>query len=269
MAIKVGGVTVINNARQVENVTGASGVYTSLHQDLTAITTVIDFTLPMMIAIMSSNTTFTEANKTGGRTAFLFLDTGDSPFVPTFSANIIWPDGTEPTWTSARYWQIGLVCWSATEVRATVVPYQPSAPVSETVALSGSNTSYNTVYGTTASGIDARAGWKFKTDGTLFKTNATGGTYNVQFGAGSEWCNGTPSQTYYINGTVQSGGLGTGSSVANAWLALNVERTFQVVDTSAGGFVPNCSMLFRIASDSGGANILASGYYAMIANQEP
>lgn len=267
MAIKVGGTTVINNTRQIENITGATGVYTGLHQNLTSISTVIDFTIPMMIAIMSSNTTFTESNKNGGHTAFLFLDTGTAPYIPTFSANIIWPDSTEPTWTSARYWQIGLVCWSSTEVRATAVAYQPSVAVSETVALSGSSSSYNTALSITPNGTDAVAGWKFKTDGTLFRTNITG-TYNAQFGAGTEWCNDTPSQTYYINGTVQSGALGSGSSVANAWLALNVERTFQVVDTAAGGSIPSCNMLFRIASDSGGVNILATGYYAMIANQE-
>jgi len=119
MAIKVTGTTVIDNSRVLQNITGANGVYNNFHPASTAITSVIDFSTPFMTLTMSGNVTFTESNKSAGRTAILILNTNSTPFAPTFSANIKWPaGGTAPTWSTYRYWEISFVCWDATIVRA-------------------------------------------------------------------------------------------------------------------------------------------------------
>jgi hypothetical protein len=138
----------------------------------------------------------------------------------------------------------------------------------EVITLSGTPSSYNSVVGE-AQGIDALAGWKFKSDGTVFRTNLPGTLYNIQFNAGTEWCNTTPSQTYYLRCTVEAGSLGGSSSNENIWLALTSDRTFEVVDTTAGFSPVTVQMKIEIASDSGGSNILATGYYQATANQEP
>lgn len=138
----------------------------------------------------------------------------------------------------------------------------------EVITLSGTPSSYNSVV-SEASGSEPTAGWSFRSDGTVFRTNISGSAYNVQFNAGTEWCNVTPSQIYYIRCTVQSGSLGGSSSNEDVWLNLATNRTFEVVDTTAGVSPAIVQMKIEIASDSGGSNILATGYYQAIANQEP
>lgn len=123
MAIKISGTDVINNSRAIENITNATGTYDAFHPTATAITTVINFSTPLMTLTMSGNVTFTESNKNTGKTAILLLDTSASAHTPTFSANIKWPADTEPTWSGSRYWMIGFTCWDSSIVRATATGY--------------------------------------------------------------------------------------------------------------------------------------------------
>lgn len=270
MAIKIIGTEVISNLRAFNNLTLIdNSSYNDLYSNVVSIGTAIDFNNASMIKIMTGATTFTESNKSAGRVSFLLLDTSDSGFTPTFSANIEWPNDTEPTWSNARYWHIGLVCWDSTTVRAVASGYGSTGQgVVETVSLSGTSSSYNLTVSNTVNPTSAVAGWKFKTDGTLFETNI-GGTYNVQFNAGTEWCNTTPSQTYYLRCTVINGILDGGSSATNTWLALTTERTYQVVDSTVSGSSNQVQLKIEIASDSGGSNILATGYYQAVAIMEP
>lgn len=270
MAIKIIGTEVISDSRAFNNLTLIDNCsYNDLYSDVVSIGTAIDFNNASMIKIMTGATTFTESNKSAGRVSFLLLDTSDSGFTPTFSANIEWPNDTEPTWSDARYWHIGLVCWDSTTVRAVASGYGSTGTgVVETVSLSGTTSSYNLAASNTVSPTSAVGGWKFKSDGTVFKTNI-GGTYNIQFNAGTEWCNTTPSQTYYIRCTVTSGFLGSGSDSAGVWLALTSDRTFQVVDSTVSGGADQFQCKIEIASDSSGSNIIATGYYQAYALMEP
>jgi hypothetical protein len=124
MAIKISSTEVIDNSRVLQNITGANGTYTNFHAAATTITTVINFSTPVMTLTMSGNVTFSESNKGAGKTAILILDTSASGHTPTFSANVKWPGaGTAPTWSDSRYWEIAFVCWDSTTVRATAVGF--------------------------------------------------------------------------------------------------------------------------------------------------
>jgi hypothetical protein len=265
MAIKISSTEVIDNSRVLQNITGANGVCNNFHAAAVAITTVLNFALPVMSLTMSGPVTFTESNKLLGRSALLLLDTSPSAFTPTFSSNIKWQNGTTPTWGDYQYWQIALQCIDGTNVRGIALGFSATAPT-ETITLSGTTGSYNTTLVETQ-GVPAVASWTFKSNGTVFRTNIAGDP--VIFNFLTEWCNVTPSQTYYLRCTVQSGSLDAGSDTANVWHALTADRFFAVVDYTAGVSPETVSMKIEIASDSGGSNILATGYYQATANQEP
>jgi len=123
MALKISGTEVVNNSRALVNITGASGSYDGFHANVNTITTVLDLNEPVMILTMSGNVTFTESNKSVGRSSMLILDRSASGHTPTFSSNIKWPGGSTPTWSDHRYWNIGLLCWDSTTIRATAVGF--------------------------------------------------------------------------------------------------------------------------------------------------
>jgi hypothetical protein len=124
MAIKISSTEVIDNSRVLQNITGANGVCNNFHAAAVAITTVLNFALPVMSLTMSGPVTFTESNKLLGRSALLLLDTSPSAFTPTFSANIKWQNGVTPTWGDYLYWQIALQCIDGTNVRGIALGYE-------------------------------------------------------------------------------------------------------------------------------------------------
>jgi hypothetical protein len=265
MAIKISGTEVIDNSRVLQNITGANGTYGNFYTPISIITTAIDFATPMMGLSMTGNVTFTESNKSAGRSAMLLLDTSSSGHTPTFSSNIKWNGGTAPTWGDARYWQIALQCIDGTTVRGTALGYETGAAPSETITLSGTSGS-PTAVGLVVSFNDyARCGLTFYTDGSITQASGTSGNGNTSFG---NWCNVTPSQTYYIRCTqISTTAPGTGSAgdaqPLNTWLALSSGRSFMVIDTTPtlDYATEHTVVKIEIASDSGGSNILATGYY--------
>jgi len=126
MAIKVGGVTVINNSRELENLTGASGTFGDFHPNETVISSASTLNISMLVPAqkvdMTSAITFTCTNKAFGRDVVLILDTSTSGYTPTFDSSVEFPGGA-PTWSSYRHWTITLMCWNGTNVRATAVGF--------------------------------------------------------------------------------------------------------------------------------------------------
>lgn len=133
MAIKINGVTVLylgsDDEPVFENITDASGTYDNMRAFIPTIGQIngpandtLDFNFSSCYDPISTNTTYTEANKAAGRTLLFWLDT-TTGVTPTFSSNIKWPNDTEPTWSNNRWWLIGLVCWDNTTVRATASGY--------------------------------------------------------------------------------------------------------------------------------------------------
>ena len=62
--------------------------------------------------------------------------------------------------------------------------------------------------------------------------------------------------TYWVRATVNSGTSPSGQPVGS-WLQLDVDRTWILSRSTVG--ITTCSLTFQIATDSGGANIIASG----------
>ena len=122
MAIKIGGTTVINNSRALENVVNMSGTFNDFYPNVSTITTVLDFTKPLMKLAMTGNVTFTATEFLGGRTSTLILDRSSSGHTPTFPASIEFSPGT-PTWADSRYWSISFLCISGSAARAFAVGF--------------------------------------------------------------------------------------------------------------------------------------------------
>jgi hypothetical protein len=126
MAIKVGGVTVINNSRELENLTGASGTFGDFHPEETVVSSASTLNTSMLVPVqkvdMTSNIAFTCTNKAFGRDVVLILDTSASAYTPSFDSAVEFPGG-EPTWSGYRHWTITLMCWNGTNVRATATGY--------------------------------------------------------------------------------------------------------------------------------------------------
>lgn len=126
MAIKVGGVSVINNSFGLENIEGADGTYNNWHPAETVLTSAstlnINLLLPHQKLVMASNVAFTAINKSFGRNSVLILDTSATPYTPSFDSLVEFPGG-EPTWTDHRYWTISFMCWNSSNVRATALGF--------------------------------------------------------------------------------------------------------------------------------------------------
>jgi hypothetical protein len=126
MAIKVGGVSVINNSIELENLSGASGTFSDFHPSRTLRTSAATLNLSMLDPVqqvdMTSNVAFTITDKNFGRDATLILDTTATPYTPSFDSAVEFPGG-EPTWSTYRHWVITFLCWNSTNVRATAIGY--------------------------------------------------------------------------------------------------------------------------------------------------
>lgn len=280
MAIKISGTEVISTGRALVNITGASGLYSDFRSSVSSITNTINFNLPTMSVTMSSDTTFTESNKAAGKSVFLLLDTSSNSRVPTFSSNIKWKSGTTPTWSGYRYWQIALQCIDATIVRGVAVGFESTGggSPSETISLSGTSGSPNFYFSTNMpiytnnppTGYDLTMGFEFQTNGVLYTYELTNGPpaglASVQPYITGEWCNVTPTTTYYIRAAVVAtiGGRtpNYGDSL-NTWLALSSDRGWYHQSTTEYGVYgyTDYTLKVEIASDSGGSNILDTGYY--------
>lgn len=133
MAIKISGTIVIDkntsdDSADFENITDATGTYDNLRAFIPTIgqtggpaNDTLDFNFSSCYESMTANHTYTEANKSSGRVLLLWLNRNPSgtAYTPTFSANIKWPNDTEPTWGDYDNWLICLVCWDNTTIRAT------------------------------------------------------------------------------------------------------------------------------------------------------
>ena len=104
-----------------------TGTYTNLHPELTttsaATSQTIDMTKPMHHVTMTAGTAFSGVSIAAGRTAMMVLDTSATPHTPTWSADIKWPEATEPTWADYRYWIVSFTCLNGTTILASASGY--------------------------------------------------------------------------------------------------------------------------------------------------
>lgn len=131
MAIKVGGTEVISDSRKF-TVTDATGVYSDFQP--MAIVSLSDygpgnfntsaaqggFTDRGSSAEMTGNITWSLSNVAAGRQFTLFADASSSGYDQAFSiqggGTVLFPNDSEPDWTTARYWLHRITCWSSDTV---------------------------------------------------------------------------------------------------------------------------------------------------------
>lgn len=268
MAIKISGTEVIDDQRKLVNITDATGKSADFFPAATTITNNINFTTPFMTTTLSAATTFTVSGESAGKSAILCLDTSSTGYAPTFPSSFNWEDGTEPTWSTYRKWQIHMIYHSSNRIDAVGIGFDAqSTQPTETVGLSGTTSS--PVYHFDMAGTDDLVmGWRFGSDGNIYKYESIyniGGS-GIYLYSSTEWNNITPSQTYYIRVTNFGGtkNLSTGDSdTINSWIALSSNRDFRVRDIRDVTTYADENMVMKveIASDSSGSNILDTGYY--------
>lgn len=132
-----------------------------------------------------------------------------------------------------------------------------SGTSAEVITLSGTAGAPNTTIDNAGSApASAEAGFLFLTTGGVTAHRFITG--DAAFQAGTEWCNQAPVGSYWIRFTSNTG---TDPSIAmNTWLALTTQRDCVWQAGTAAETVTG-SVKVEIASDSGGATIVATGYY--------
>jgi len=268
VAIKIAGTTVISDGKAFLNIESTTGQHGDLHSSASVITNAITFTAGIQSCIMSANQTFTISGDAEGRTTAVLLDTGTTPYVPTFPSSITW-NGGEPTWSGHRYWQITIISRDTYQT-ATAVGYgSTSSPgPSEAISLEGTTGSpvSHTCFADTAPMI---GGWKFDADGNVYTWDGGGNNPASGFAlhSTSTWNNITPSTTYYIRCSNYSGQnlSSSSSSTINSWLALTTDRYFYWNDPAdpTGYGDKNGVLKAEISTTSNGSNIVATGYYRL------
>jgi hypothetical protein len=118
-------------------------------------------------------------------------------------------------------------------------------------------------------GTPADAGWKFNSTGDLTKYTYPTGAHDKPewYGYLADTTHTTPVPvTYYVRATWDDkGGLdeaptGSGSDSLGVWLSMGASRYWYW--TAATGFnISRGQVKVEIATDSGGTNIIATGYY--------
>jgi hypothetical protein len=140
-----------------------------------------------------------------------------------------------------------------------------AAAGSASVNLSGTSGSPNVDQDFALNDI-ATAGWRFQSSGDLARYDF--GIYNKPewYGRVGSTTHQTPPTTYYLRATLDSGdspSLGT----LNTWQALSSSRTY-AWEAGPGFDVAIGTIKVEIATDSGGTNIVATGYYRGSASSE-
>jgi hypothetical protein len=112
MALKIQGNDAVTNTRELD-VVGADGVYDDWHPNTTVASPgaaySINFQNPFHSLSLTASVTFSELNKSVGRSVTIHLDTGTAQYSPSWSGNVKWPGGTEPTWSDNQYWIVNLI----------------------------------------------------------------------------------------------------------------------------------------------------------------
>ncbi len=80
----------------------------------------LNFYNPWQSISMTQNLTYDESNKSLGRATIFGLRT--NTYTPTFSNNILWANGSEPTWGNSTFWEIGMQCIDGSLVIASAQP---------------------------------------------------------------------------------------------------------------------------------------------------
>jgi len=126
MSIKIDGTTVIDDSRILKNITNNTGKLQfgeNTGFKFTSTSNNLNFGTPFMYTVLSGATTFTESGVAEGTSCQLLMDLSTSGHAPTFSGNMNWANGTEPTWSGYSKWHCFFHALSSSEIRASAVGY--------------------------------------------------------------------------------------------------------------------------------------------------
>lgn len=130
------------------------------------------------------------------------------------------------------------------------------------VGLAGTTVSPRTAFDSTVTPFLATVDWEFRTDGTVYKVEDFSVPVETQDNAATTWYpdGSPPTGTYWIRFTVYSGDTPDSGDAMTTWHTLaSVDRTFGYNRSTTG--TESGIIKVEIATDSGGTNIVATGYY--------
>lgn len=138
------------------------------------------------------------------------------------------------------------------------------------ISLSGTAIAPNTSVGVATEPTNAVAGWRFNVDGTVERF--VSGSYADWDTDPEEWVGNlqNPNDEYWIRFTLDSGDAATTiTGGAGVWNKISGSGEALALITWTQGSVGTLSGVYQvdIATDSGGSNIIATGYYEGTATQ--
>jgi hypothetical protein len=141
---------------------------------------------------------------------------------------------------------------------------------SATYSLSGTSVSPNQVSDTQTSPTDSDVYWEFNTSGQVWKHDTTGTQLNdgVEFTDEQD----SPTVDLWIRATLDGGDAPTSGPALTSWWQVTggsgSTRRWTWTETGDGFFTTAGTIQVDIATDSGGSNIVATGYYRGTATVE-
>jgi len=153
-----------------------------------------------------------------------------------------------------------------------------TSPLAVMAAMSSKKAEVVTLSGTTGSPIftsefdlspgQALAEWQFLSDGRVFRNFHN--KSSTQYSAGVQWVNTqqSPFGDYWIRATANADDLPDTGYALGTWWALTTTRYWGWEVTGSGFQHSSGSVKVEIATDSGGTNIVATGYYGGTADME-
>ena len=149
---------------------------------------------------------------------------------------------------------------------STVMAKSYVEPAGDTISLSGTTGSPNTSLDFAISTNNAEVRWFFNTDGTIDRIKLQGtDVYEI---LAPQWCAGTPSISYWMRFTHNAGDTANVGQSSGSWISMVSNIGQGWLETQDGFATYSGSSKVEIATDSGGSNIVATGYYGGTAEIE-
>lgn len=241
MAIKVNNTTVIDNNRNFTNVADAVGFYTNLHPSLASQSSSGSITLdadsPSNLLVLTGALTVTDmTNKSAGKQSIYLVDVTQAGYDITWGTNFKFVNDSEPNWTTARYWLLGITVWDNSTILVTATSWSGAGGASPTVTLPSSIDLYATS-GTLSGNCNAVV--RLNSTGTLSLTGSgTQGSVSGAANNGYTWLLSGTNSDYECNFNytfTNAGGADQSTAGNNTWQVLSTSREWKIYDASTSG----------------------------------
>ena len=241
MAIKVNNTTVIDNNRNFTNVADTIGFYKNLHPTLASQSSSGSITLdadsPSNLLVLTGALTVTDmTNKSAGKQCIYLVDVTQAGYDITWGTNFKFVNDSEPNWTTARYWLLGLTVWDNSTILVTATSWAGGG---------GSGGSSSLVSLPSSIDLYANSGTLTGNCNAVVRLNSTG-TLSLS-GSGTQGSvSGTANNgyTWLLSGTnsdyeckfeyvfTNQGGADQSTAGNNTWQVLSSNREWKIYDAS-------------------------------------